>query len=86
MEDSHSERKRKVKFTSNASSNNDNKDNEKYKKINEQLTEIIKQINDNFDFKTYEEDKMLSIEKVINNHIIIFIEYIVLYRFKHIFK
>ena len=65
MEDSHSERKRKVKFTSKSSLSNNNKDNEKYKKINEQLIEITKQINDNFDFKTYEKDKMLSIEKVI---------------------
>ena len=72
MQDSHSEkkRKRKVKFASNKSLNSVNKDSEKYKIIIEQLTDIIKKINENFDFKTYEKDKILSIEKVYNNYII----------------
>ena len=70
MEDCHSERKRKVKFTSNRCAKNDNKDNEKYKIINQELTDIIKKINENFDFKTYEKVQILSIEKVINKYII----------------
>ena len=73
MADSHSEKKRKVKFTSNKSLSRVNKDNEKYKIINEQLTDIIKNINENFDFKTYEKDKILSIEKVIYNYIIFYL-------------
>ena len=68
MADSQSEKKRKVKFASNTFLNNDN---EKYKIIVGQLNDIIKNINENFDFKTYENTKMLSIEKVIINHIIL---------------
>ena len=68
MADSQSEKKKKVKFASNTFLNNDN---EKYKIIVGQLNDIIKNINENFDFKTYENTKMLSIEKVIINHIIL---------------
>lgn len=62
MEDSFSERKKKVKFAVNDSNKND----DKYKKISEQLTDLIKRINENFDFKTFEKEKMLSVEMVIN--------------------
>ena len=71
--------KRKVKISvhqyEDKPTNNDNDNNEEYKILNEKLTIIINKINENFDFKTYEKEKITPIEEVIINYIIIIILY-----------
>ena len=71
--------KRKVKISvhqyEDKPTNNDNDNNEEYKILNEKLTIIINKINENFDFKTYEKEKITQIEEVIINYIIIIILY-----------
>ena len=71
--------KRKVKISvhqyEDKPTNNDNDNNEEYKILNEKLTIIINKINENFDFKTYEKEKITRIEEVIINYIIIIILY-----------
>ena len=71
--------KRKVKISvhqyEDKPTNNDNYNNEEYKILNEKLTIIINKINENFDFKTYEKEKITPIEEVIINYIIIIILY-----------
>ena len=71
--------KRKVKISvhqyEDKPTNNDNDNNKEYKILNEKLTIIINKINENFDFKTYEKEKITPIEEVIINYIIIIILY-----------
>jgi hypothetical protein len=93
MENPISEDEKKIKIESNENENNsldnnkeNNEKNNKYKVLNEKIIDIINKINENFDFKTYEKEKFNSIEKVINNHIILFINYIVFSHIRLIFN
>jgi hypothetical protein len=93
MENPISEDEKKVKIESNENENNsldnnkeNNEKNNKYKVLNEKIIDIINKINENFDFKTYEKEKFNSIEKVINYHIILFINYIVFSHIRLIFN
>ena len=71
MEESIPKIRKKVKISTNKYENepSSNNNTEAYKIIIEKLTKIINTINENFDFKTYEKEKLNSIEKVNNNHI-----------------
>lgn len=53
--------------------NNNNNDIEAYKKINHEIINIINNISKDYDFKNFNKENYLSIEKVIINYIITFI-------------
>jgi hypothetical protein len=69
MEDSTSEEKKKDTTKENLSNsnhlNNSNKINEKNENLTEEINNIINNINKDFDFKSFEQEKMDIIEKVI---------------------
>ena len=69
MEDSTSEEKKKDTTTENVSNsnhlNNSNEINEKNENLTEEINNIINNINKDFDFKSFEQEKMDIIEKVI---------------------
>ena len=69
MEDSTSEEKKKDTMTENVSNsnylNNSNEANQKNENLTEEINNIINNINKDFDFKSFEQEKMDIIEKVI---------------------
>ena len=75
MEDSTSEEKKKDTTTENVSNsnylNNSNEINEKNENLTEEINNIINNINKDFDFKNFEQEKMDIIEKVIKFYILI---------------
>ena len=75
MEDSTSEEKKKDTMTENVSNsnylNNSNKTNQKNENLTEEINNIINNINKDFDFKNFEQEKMDIIEKVIKFYILI---------------
>ena len=75
MEDSTSEEKKKDITTENVSNsnylNNNNDINEKNENLTEEINNIINNINKDFDFKSFEQEKMDTIEKVIKFNILI---------------
>ena len=75
MEDSTSEEKKKDTMTENVSNsnylNNSNETNQKNENLTEEINNIINNINKDFDFKNFEQEKMDIIEKVIKFYILI---------------
>lgn len=75
MEDSTSEEKKKDTMTENVSNsnylNNSNEANQKNENLTEEINNIINNINKDFDFKNFEQEKMDIIEKVIKFYILI---------------
>ena len=75
MEDSISEEKKKDTMTENVSNsnylNNSNETNQKNENLTEEINNIINNINKDFDFKNFEQEKMDIIEKVIKFYILI---------------
>ena len=75
MEDSTSEEKKKDTTKENLSNsnhlNNSNEINEKNENLTEEINNIINNINKDFDFKNFEQEKMDIIEKVIKFYILI---------------
>ena len=75
MEDSTSEEKKIDTMTENVFNsnylNNSNETNQKNENLTEEINNIINNINKDFDFKNFEQEKMDIIEKVIKFYILI---------------